>query len=76
MDAHVFAVLTSLVNASYAYVSLSFCLVHITFVHIVPLLRARVCAYVLLVWECSGICLTMNNPGPLSSCVLVYNHTL
>jgi hypothetical protein len=30
MDAHVFAVLTSLVNASYAYASLSFCLVHIT----------------------------------------------
>lgn len=43
MDAHVFTVLTSLVDASYVYASLSFCLVHIPFVHIVYLLRVRVC---------------------------------
>lgn len=43
MDAHVFAVLTSLVDASYAYVSLSFCLVHSSFVPIVYLLCPSMC---------------------------------
>lgn len=62
MDTHVFAVLTSLIN--YAYASLFFCLVHLPSVHIVYLLPVRVCAYVLLFWECSGICFTMNTLGP------------
>lgn len=66
-----FAVLTSLVDASYPYVSLSFCLVHISFVHIVYLLRVRVCAYVLFV----GLGVQrhlLNYEQFQSSCHLVY----